>query len=1123
MVEFFRIAVNKKKILTVLTLLFVFLSSYSWGQVTATWDMQTITPTISGTGLSVGNISQGNNNGTTTLLNNTSPSSGYTGATGNNNAGAAARVGALNTGSSGSAYFEFTITPDAGCSFTLTDISFGSRSSGTGPANYTLRNVSSLGTDLGANGTLSTAGTWQLKSNTGLSIGGSSAITLRLYGYGGAGSPGINTANWRIDDLILTMSTSCAGTCTPPTTTITPVTQTVCAGSSAIVSVSSSATVPSYTWQSSSTGTGGWSTVTTGTNAISVSPASTTYYQALVAENGTCTATSATAQVVVNTAPSITTQPTNNSITSGGTATYTVAASGSGLSYQWQQNTGSGYVNIVDGGASPVYAGATTSVLTISNVPLSMNGYSYQCVVSNACGTASTTSASLIVSAGPCINEGFNAGTSAPIGWSFTGIGSTYTSGGNFGNSSPAIAFDDNADRVVTSSISPNVATQLSFWLKGQGTNATSALLVEGFDGSSWVTIENIMPLPTVPTTKTYNSGSTPALPSNIVQFRFTYTKNAGNLAFDDVVVTCTTGCSAPTTTISPATQTICSGANVSISVSSSASVPSYTWQSSSTGNSGWSTVTTGTNAISVNPGSTTYYQALVSENGTCTATSSTAQVVVNTVPVISSQPASVSTTSTGVAAFTVTATGGNLSYQWLENTGSGFVNISDGGTNPTYAGATTSVLTISNPPMSMGGYSYQCVVSNACGTTTTNGLATLTVVINGCAYINSVFVDACPGTPTVCAEGLSEAVFITNGSNVINVSTSANAAANITVRYGTNSAYGSNATITDGFVNNAAAITCLNSKTGCTGVFIDALGGTIPAFAKIMIVRSDFCCPTGTGQTDFSALCSGGVPIYVLFSNDGTLISGGTYKNGPSSTCPNELRYFRLTTSGSGAGCSNFDCYYDACLLTSQGDGDYVKWTTSGGAATYGNSGCTVPLVVLPIELLDFYGTENGATNELFWKVATEQKVNYYIVEKSNDGVEFVTMDIVPLNNVQGIKTYKSIDYSPSKEISYYRLSTKENDGSVKHYGMISIDENSDKWQYNYFTNDDNLIVEFKNSLPKNSTLSLYDLSGKLLIEESVVKSQTEINTAAISEGIYFVRITTPYRTENFKFVIQK
>jgi hypothetical protein len=102
------------------------------------WDFSTATP-LSGipAGVSVSAVSQGNNNGTTTLLTTTSASSGYTGATGGNNAGAAANVGAFSPDTS--TYFEWTLTPAAGVSITVSQINFGSRSTGTGPQAYDIR------------------------------------------------------------------------------------------------------------------------------------------------------------------------------------------------------------------------------------------------------------------------------------------------------------------------------------------------------------------------------------------------------------------------------------------------------------------------------------------------------------------------------------------------------------------------------------------------------------------------------------------------------------------------------------------------------------------------------------------------------------------------------------------------------------------------------------------------------------------------------------------------------------------------------------------------------------------------------------------------------------------------
>lgn len=151
---------------------------------------------------------QGNNNGTTTFITSSSVSSGYTGASGTFNAGLAARTGALNTAASGSAYVEFTLTPGAGQAVTLTGISFGTRSTSTGAQAYTLRSsLDAYATDI-ATGTIANNSAWSLKTNTGLSTasGVGTAITFRIYGYNGTGSATAGTANWRIDDLTLSVS-----------------------------------------------------------------------------------------------------------------------------------------------------------------------------------------------------------------------------------------------------------------------------------------------------------------------------------------------------------------------------------------------------------------------------------------------------------------------------------------------------------------------------------------------------------------------------------------------------------------------------------------------------------------------------------------------------------------------------------------------------------------------------------------------------------------------------------------------------------------------------------------------------------------------------------------------------
>lgn len=95
--------------------------------------------------------------------------------------------------------------------------------------------------------------------------------------------------------------------------------------------------------------------------------------------------------------PIITTNPISQSISSGSNVTFTVNASGTSLTYQWKKN-----------GVS--IGGATNSVYTITGAVTGDAG-DYSCVVTNGCGTATSTSATLTVAAASITGSYYYGGT----------------------------------------------------------------------------------------------------------------------------------------------------------------------------------------------------------------------------------------------------------------------------------------------------------------------------------------------------------------------------------------------------------------------------------------------------------------------------------------------------------------------------------------------------------------------------------------------------------------------------------------------------------------------------------------------------------------------------------------
>ena len=183
-----------------------------------------------------------------------------------------------------------------------------------------------------------------------------------------------------------------------PAITTQPSNATVAAGGTATFKVAASGTGLSYQWQYRTSATGTWAkaTATGNTTATLKVPATTGrngYQYRCIVKNSAGTAYSKAATLTVTTAtkPTITTHPANATVTEGGTATFKVAASGTGLSYQWQYRT-----SATGTWAKATATGNTTATLKVP-ATTGRNGYQYRCIVKNSAGTAYSKAATLTV------------------------------------------------------------------------------------------------------------------------------------------------------------------------------------------------------------------------------------------------------------------------------------------------------------------------------------------------------------------------------------------------------------------------------------------------------------------------------------------------------------------------------------------------------------------------------------------------------------------------------------------------------------------------------------------------------------------------------------------------------
>lgn len=173
---------------------------------------------------------------------------------------------------------------------------------------------------------------------------------------------------------------------------------------------------------------------------------------------------------------------------------------------------------------------------------------------------------------------------------------------------------------------------------------------------------------------------------------------------------------------------TSCYNSTAVLTASGAASGYGYRWYNSATGGTpldSGSVYTTSTLLTT-----TTYYVTFYNlSSPVCEGPRTSVVVTVRGAPSITSSPSSVSICSGNNATFSVSATGSSsLSYQWQEsaNNGSSWSTLSN---SATYAGTSTSILTVANVSSTKNGFTYRCNVSDsACTYFVSSSAATLTV-----------------------------------------------------------------------------------------------------------------------------------------------------------------------------------------------------------------------------------------------------------------------------------------------------------------------------------------------------------------------------------------------------------
>ncbi len=295
------------------------------------------------------------------------------------------------------------------------------------------------------------------------------------------------------------------------------------------------------------------------------------------------------------------------------------------------------------------------------------------------------------------------------------------------------------------------------------------------------------------------------------------------------------------------------------------------------------------------------------------------------------------------------------------------------------------------------------------------------------------------------------------------------------------------NLTFTMRFYDRFGGASCSNTFIGANSAWsMTLLGSTLETLANTT---------TGNGATTQAATCYGSTTMNPNTTNG---VPGYTYLWSPGGqTTPTK------TFSPTSPGNSVFTCTVtDACGVTR-----VATFTITNNC-------------VLPIELKDYTAIYTGNYTNLKWSTATEKNAEYFTIERSTNGIDYVLVEKVDASvNSSSLKNYNVKDFSPNKKgINYYRLKQFDIGGKEKYSKVITVDIFEEVLEVKLIPNPASTDLDIQmsdNFVGKTVNIELYDIMGKkyILKQNIHIDSETKtthLNLTELPKGVYFINVIT-------------
>lgn len=189
-------------------------------------------------------------------------------------------------------------------------------------------------------------------------------------------------------------------------------------------------------------------------------------------------------------------------------------------------------------------------------------------------------------------------------------------------------------------------------------------------------------------------------------------------------------------------------------------------------------------------------------------------------------------------------------------------------------------------------------------------------------------------------------------------------------------------------------------------------------------------------------------------------------------------------------------------------------------GSFSVGNMSWAIPL---PVKWVSFSGHKtNTGVVDLKWITETEEQCDYYLIERSKDGLQFQTIGrIEPKGKIRN--DYYFTDINPEPGNLFYRIVQFDKDGKRNYSEVIAVTQTKKAVQMLTVSpnpaSDYLLLTPLPNATMKK--IEIYDATGKNIHQSQQWKNRIKIDF--LSRGAYYLKAeSTDGRVYFTKFLKQ-